>query len=220
NGCFLALHYLISFCPALHNKDGIGNSHFRNCPPFYCGNLGEIKFPFPNSTRPEYCSPFVIDDCNKVHPNIQLEKAGRWYELENISQANTLLIVDRVPEAIELQFIRLHPLVSKLKANHSFTAFGLGGLAAMMIISSSLIIICRRYKESNTLRDRISITTTPNPSEPDLDGAIVGYGVPVFSYVELEEATHNFSTEKEHGNGGYGTELPVMLTQNITTFTS
>ncbi|KAJ4843746.1 hypothetical protein Tsubulata_048738 [Turnera subulata] len=84
-------------------------------------------------------------------------------------------------------------------------SFGLGGLAAMMIISSSVIIICRRYKESNTLRDRISITTTPDPSEPDLDGAIVCYGVPVFSYVELEEATQNFSTEKELGNGGYGT---------------
>ncbi|KAJ4823649.1 hypothetical protein Tsubulata_041404 [Turnera subulata] len=331
------------FVPALLNKDGIEKSQFRNCPPFYCGNLGEIKFPFTNSTRPEYCGPFVIDDCNKVHPNIQLEKGGRWYELENISQANTLLINDKVfqkqlssnscesfnsfslpsfpylslqiisnltllkcnPTAhapSRLKYIKCNDLniyygtpnrslpsipldgcsilqlpVNLSKSNSDIfglltarfylevhdrsecykcflkhgncllnktgnfqcfdphedsnnvtdptkgdsalqddksdrslklslgLSFGLGGLAAMMIISSSVIIICWRYKESNTLRDRISITTTPDPSEPDLDGAIVCYGVPVFSYVELEEATQNFSTEKELGNGGYGT---------------
>ncbi|KAJ4826717.1 hypothetical protein Tsubulata_038120, partial [Turnera subulata] len=83
------------FFPALLNKDGIENSHFRNCPPFYRGNLGQINLHFTNSTRLEHCGPFVINDCNKVHPNIQLEKGGRWYELENISQANTLLINDK-----------------------------------------------------------------------------------------------------------------------------
>ncbi|KAJ4849541.1 hypothetical protein Tsubulata_033928, partial [Turnera subulata] len=122
------------FFPALLNKDGIGNSHFRNCPPFYRGNLGQIKFHFTNSTRLEHCGPFVIDDCNEVHPNIQLDKGGRWYELENISQANTLLINDK-----EFQ--------KQLSSNsyESFNSFSLPSFPylSLQIISNLTLLKCK-----------------------------------------------------------------------------
>ncbi|CAL5350207.1 unnamed protein product [Camellia sinensis] len=37
------------------------------------------------------------------------------------------------------------------------------------------------------------------------EGGSVYFGVSVFSYVELEEATHNFDPTKELGDGGFGT---------------
>ncbi|GMP58985.1 hypothetical protein CsSME_00022448 [Camellia sinensis var. sinensis] len=52
----------------------------------------------------------------------------------------------------------------------------------------------------------LSINTSPDPSsKPDLEGGSVYFGVPVFSYTELEEATNNFDPSKELGDGGFGT---------------
>ena len=42
-------------------------------------------------------------------------------------------------------------------------------------------------------------------SKSDLEVGIIYFGVPVFSYSELEEATNNFDLEKELGDGGFGT---------------
>ena len=38
-----------------------------------------------------------------------------------------------------------------------------------------------------------------------MEGGSVYFGVPVFSYSELEEATNSFDIEKELGDGGFGT---------------
>ncbi|CAL5350203.1 unnamed protein product [Camellia sinensis] len=40
--------------------------------------------------------------------------------------------------------------------------------------------------------------------QADTEGGSVYFGVPVFSYTELEEATHNFDPTKELGDGGFG----------------
>ena len=42
-------------------------------------------------------------------------------------------------------------------------------------------------------------------SKSDLAVGSIYFGVPVFSYSELEEATNNFDLEKELGDGGFGT---------------
>ncbi|CAH2057478.1 unnamed protein product, partial [Thlaspi arvense] len=42
-------------------------------------------------------------------------------------------------------------------------------------------------------------------SKADLEGGSIYFGVPVFSYKELEEATNNFDPSKELGDGGFGT---------------
>ncbi|CAL5419226.1 unnamed protein product [Camellia sinensis] len=41
--------------------------------------------------------------------------------------------------------------------------------------------------------------------QADTEGGSVYFRVPVFSYTELEEATHNFDPTKELGDGGFGT---------------
>ncbi|KAJ4826716.1 hypothetical protein Tsubulata_038119 [Turnera subulata] len=78
--------------------------------------------------------PFVIDDCNKAHPNIQLAKGGRWYELENISQANTLLINDK-----EFQ--------KQLSSNsyESFNSFSLSSFPSLslQIVSNLTLLKCK-----------------------------------------------------------------------------
>ncbi|PKI32199.1 hypothetical protein CRG98_047408, partial [Punica granatum] len=49
--------------------------------------------------------------------------------------------------------------------------------------------------------------TTPSypSSKSDLEKGSTYFGVQVFSYVELEEATHNFDPARELGDGGFGT---------------
>lgn len=43
-------------------------------------------------------------------------------------------------------------------------------------------------------------------SKPDLEGgSAVYFGLPVFSYTELEKVTNNFDISKELGSGGFGT---------------
>ncbi|KAA8532671.1 hypothetical protein F0562_032704 [Nyssa sinensis] len=44
-----------------------------------------------------------------------------------------------------------------------------------------------------------------DPSKAELEEGSVYFGVPVFSYCELEEATNSFNTSKELGDGGFGT---------------
>ena len=39
----------------------------------------------------------------------------------------------------------------------------------------------------------------------DLETGSVIFGVPVFSYKDLKEATNNFDSDKELGDGGFGT---------------
>ncbi|KAK0574119.1 hypothetical protein LWI29_018443 [Acer saccharum] len=72
------------------------------CPPFQCGHLGNIGFPFSNRTHPE-CGLFVVDNCTEHEaPKIQLVKIESFYYVIDISQDNTLWLHDQlVPESIE-----------------------------------------------------------------------------------------------------------------------
>ena len=68
------------------------------CPSFYCGNVGKIGFPFANDTSPE-CGLLILHDCVDPHhmktPKIELERNGTLlYDVETISQANTIQIKD------------------------------------------------------------------------------------------------------------------------------
>ncbi|KAG6759604.1 hypothetical protein POTOM_036088 [Populus tomentosa] len=88
---FFALFHPLLICAS--KEDG---SAFKNCPPFNCGKLGEIGLPFTNKTSPEKCSsPCVVDGCDEDSQWIQLERGGKWFELHNISQANTISITDK-----------------------------------------------------------------------------------------------------------------------------
>ncbi|KAL5830573.1 hypothetical protein ACOSQ3_020041 [Xanthoceras sorbifolium] len=63
------------------------------CPPFLCGGRN-IGFPFSNHTHPE-CGLFVVDNCNeRFFPKIQLVKNELSFYVKDISQDNTLWLLD------------------------------------------------------------------------------------------------------------------------------
>ncbi|CAL5421632.1 unnamed protein product [Camellia sinensis] len=70
-----------------------------------------------------------------------------------------------------------------------------------------LIVITRLCKEWNYNSSYISSRDNfCNCSlQADTEGGSVYFGVPVFSYTKLEEATHNFDPTKELGDGDFGT---------------
>ncbi|KAK6281722.1 hypothetical protein POUND7_015547 [Theobroma cacao] len=91
-----------------------------DCPAFDCGNFGNISFPFTKSERPE-CGLCLVDGCNKTVAKIQLEKGGRWYQLKQINQGNTVTVYDQELgkqlqskdcEALSMWSLPNHPLIS------------------------------------------------------------------------------------------------------------
>ena len=80
---------------------------------------------------------------------------------------------------------------------------GIPGLVILLLCLSILII--RRGNKRNYTSDISSNSTSSHPfAKENLEGGSAYYGVPVFSYTELEEATHNFDPSKELGDGGFG----------------
>ena len=93
----LFVFFFIAHLVSLHSAEDEG-IYPPNCPPFVCGKLGKIGFPFADHTRPE-CGLCILYDCgegnptNKTTPKIQLERNGtKLYDVEGISQADTIKI--------------------------------------------------------------------------------------------------------------------------------
>ncbi|XP_012075735.1 LEAF RUST 10 DISEASE-RESISTANCE LOCUS RECEPTOR-LIKE PROTEIN KINASE-like 1.1 isoform X2 [Jatropha curcas] len=80
---------------ALHSAEEEEMKHRPDCPPFFCGKLGEIKFPFSKTTGPPNCGLLKINGCDSYIQNIQLENGGKWFEVTDISQAGDISIHDQ-----------------------------------------------------------------------------------------------------------------------------
>ncbi|XP_055809652.1 LEAF RUST 10 DISEASE-RESISTANCE LOCUS RECEPTOR-LIKE PROTEIN KINASE-like 1.2 [Solanum dulcamara] len=76
---------------------------------------------------------------------------------------------------------------------------------AVLIILVAAFIVCRYKKEHKSC---LYFTSRKKSSDRslthDFDGGSNYHGVSVFSYVELEEATSNFDSSNELGDGGFG----------------
>ncbi|XP_065618846.1 LEAF RUST 10 DISEASE-RESISTANCE LOCUS RECEPTOR-LIKE PROTEIN KINASE-like 1.1 isoform X2 [Quercus suber] len=77
---------------------------------------------------------------------------------------------------------------------------------AVFFMSTLFFIIWHLYKKKYPSSKLLARNTYSDPSSrSEVEGWSVYFGVPVFSYNELEKATNNFHVEKELGNGGFGT---------------
>ncbi|KAK4376415.1 hypothetical protein RND71_002711 [Anisodus tanguticus] len=80
-----------------------------------------------------------------------------------------------------------------------------GGVGSVMI--TCLVVNCiwhykkRKFSSSHLL----STKKLSDNFNHDVEGGSIYFGVPVFSYSELEEATNDFNSSRELGDGGYGT---------------
>ncbi|XP_017235480.1 LEAF RUST 10 DISEASE-RESISTANCE LOCUS RECEPTOR-LIKE PROTEIN KINASE-like 1.2 isoform X1 [Daucus carota subsp. sativus] len=74
-------------------------------------------------------------------------------------------------------------------------------LGASFVLMICLFTIIWMYKGCGN----IFTTFLSKKTSSDIDDDISYFGVPVFSYKDLEEATHKFDASKELGDGGYGT---------------
>ncbi|KAF3657285.1 putative receptor serine/threonine kinase [Capsicum annuum] len=81
----------------------------------------------------------------------------------------------------------------------------LGGAVLIILVVVVAVIVCRYKKEQKSCLYFRSRKKSSDPSfTHDFDGGSNYHGVSVFSYAELEEATSNFDSSKELGDGGFG----------------
>ncbi|GMY18405.1 LEAF RUST 10 DISEASE-RESISTANCE LOCUS RECEPTOR-LIKE PROTEIN KINASE-like 1.1 isoform X1 [Fagus crenata] len=92
--------------------------------------------------------------------------------------------------------------------NHKKIKLWVGlGVGCTVIFKLFVFFIIRHYyKKKYASSNLLARNAYSDPSSrSEVDGGNVYFGVPVFSYSELVEATNNFDLEKELGNGGFGT---------------
>ncbi|KAL3367985.1 hypothetical protein AABB24_009052 [Solanum stoloniferum] len=80
----------------------------------------------------------------------------------------------------------------------------LGGLGLVMICLAVYFIWCckrRKFNPPHFLSTRKLSYIFKN----DVEGGSIYFGIPVFSYSELEEATNDFNSSRILGDGGFGT---------------
>ncbi|KAL7178656.1 hypothetical protein ACSBR1_042076 [Camellia fascicularis] len=82
---------------------------------------------------------------------------------------------------------------------------GLGAGGVIVLVAIVCIIYRRRNKKYNATSSWISRYTSHTSSMNDIEKEASYYGVQTFSYNELQKATNNFDSEKEVGDGGFGT---------------
>ncbi|XP_057508802.1 LEAF RUST 10 DISEASE-RESISTANCE LOCUS RECEPTOR-LIKE PROTEIN KINASE-like 1.2 isoform X1 [Actinidia eriantha] len=98
--------------------------------------------------------------------------------------------------------VRCHRGKSNLKV-----VLGTAIPGSVILLFCLLVIAIWCCKKWNNVSSYVfSRNTSSDPSsKADLEGGNIYFGVPVFSYHELEEATNNFDPSKELGDGGFGT---------------
>ncbi|KAK6788703.1 hypothetical protein RDI58_012501 [Solanum bulbocastanum] len=80
-----------------------------------------------------------------------------------------------------------------------------GGAGSVMITSLAVYVIWRYKKRKFSSSHFFSTRKLSNIFNHDAEGGSIYFGVPVFSYSELEEATDDFNSSRVLGDGGYGT---------------
>ncbi|KAH7840563.1 hypothetical protein Vadar_018636 [Vaccinium darrowii] len=80
-------------------------------------------------------------------------------------------------------------------------------IPGVVILLLCLVIVIWRCKKWNNVSSYINSKKSSCDllSKVDIEGGSAYFGASVFSYAELEQATHDFDPSKELGDGGFGT---------------
>ncbi|KAI8022641.1 LEAF RUST 10 DISEASE-RESISTANCE LOCUS RECEPTOR-LIKE PROTEIN KINASE-like 1.1 [Camellia lanceoleosa] len=158
------------------HSNGQENMYQHGCPQsFNCGKLGQIKFPLTNIKNGR-CGLCKVN-CSDPVPKIKLGSKN-WYEVKQVLSDETIDVTDKE--------------LGKLKSSNSCEIF-------------KNFTIPNYRKKSLGIDSRNRNTSSDPSSKADLKGSSVYFGISVFSYTELEEATNNFDPSKKLGDGGFGT---------------
>ncbi|XP_059440747.1 LEAF RUST 10 DISEASE-RESISTANCE LOCUS RECEPTOR-LIKE PROTEIN KINASE-like 1.1 [Corylus avellana] len=125
---FLFVFFVLSYLLLLNSAEE-AVKYTQKCPPFHCGLLGNIHFPFTSKSKPE-CGVFKVD-CQDDHDKpstIQLEDDGREYEVRSISLDNTIFINDtQLGEHFKSK--KCESLTNLTSSSYSFISFEIAKLS-------------------------------------------------------------------------------------------
>ncbi|KAF5201556.1 Pr5-like receptor kinase, partial [Thalictrum thalictroides] len=71
--------------------DKAKESEAQRCPPFRCGKLGDVAFPFSNTSNPE-CGLAVMD-CTGPQERVQFNKQGKWYYVDYFNYTVSTIVI-------------------------------------------------------------------------------------------------------------------------------
>ncbi|KAG7973814.1 hypothetical protein I3843_06G016200 [Carya illinoinensis] len=153
--------------------------------------------PSGGGPQPNGCSPIKLP--TKGPPGDSEQNVTAEFEFQVTLNADCFLCHEEEGGKCQID-IAYCPKKGKSKV----LAIALGvGCPAIVII---IICLWRSYKKKKASTNSLARNTyAVQSSRSDLEGGSVYFGVHIFPYSELQEATNNFDDEKELGDGGFGT---------------
>ncbi|GFP85383.1 probable serine/threonine-protein kinase at1g18390 [Phtheirospermum japonicum] len=175
-------------------QDYFENYNRRNCSPF------DVYYRYPE-TSSDVPVTDIPSDCSMVQVPI------------NSSRDSTNLLNLLTPEYViewnvSEDCYNCHHSGGKCLTNsmNIFHCERASGGVVLLIIGFLVSFIFWQRKKRRNEDYLLSRNLSFDPSsKSDVDGASTYFGIPIFSYTELEEATSNFDPSKELGDGGFGT---------------